>query len=304
LALFRRVARIPADAVGFALNAADLHLQWQHLPVALHAVPGAGRPWLIRVTLIAAASAAFIPVGALLTFTRDGLFRVRRSVLAATLIGLLLTSVLFGLTTLVMSATPAMAATLYRTGGIALGAASIRWVIRRDPVRLRVYLRAAIPWLMIPYVVVLIGVNRLWSFDWLSPHDVISQINLKCLLPLFDYYIVTKAQAAKNIVGHAAMYLPIGVAMWFRYGDKAGGRALVVAAALAVAMEVGRYLRPGLEGDVNAVVVAGGAAMLAVWVMPVVWSMLMTLARQSAPGPVRVWDKRGVAGGSGEVEHY
>jgi hypothetical protein len=43
--------------------------------------------------------------------------------------------------------------------------------------------------------------------------------------------------------------------------------------------------------------------------MPIIWSMLVTLARQSAPPPARMWDRRGGAGDVageplGEVEQF
>ncbi|HEX4368006.1 MAG TPA: VanZ family protein, partial [Rhodopila sp.] len=94
----------------FALNAADLQTCIGRLPGAVLALPGGGRPLLIRVTLIVAASAAFIPVGVLLTLVRKGVFRASRGVLGATLIGLLGTSAIFAVTMLVISSAPSMPA--------------------------------------------------------------------------------------------------------------------------------------------------------------------------------------------------
>ena len=292
----------------FALNAVDVQACIGRLPQTVLALPGDGRPLLIRVTLIAAASAGFIPVGMLLTFVRKGIFRIGRGVLAATLIGLPLTSVIFALTTLVISAAPSMPAILYRTAGIVAGAAAIRWVIRGDPARYRVRIRAWVPWLVVPYLGMLIAVNRLWSLDWRPLHDVATQVDPLGLMPLFDYYIVTKAEAAKNIVAHVVMYLPIGVGLWFLDpGPRTARRAFALAAMLSFAVELARYFRPDLEGDINAVVLAGLSAWAAAWLMPWVWSMLTALGRQSGPPPVRVWDRRGGGGGGqavGEVEDF
>jgi hypothetical protein len=199
----------------------------------------------------------------------------------------------------VMSAAPSMAAILYRTAGIMIGAASIRWAIEGDPVRSRARIRAWVPWLAIPYLILLVGVNRLWSMDWLPARLAAEQVYSLGLLPLFDYYIVSKAEAAQNIVGHAVMYLPIGVGLWFLDpGPRIGLRAFVLAALLSCGVELGRYLRPGLEGDINAIVVAGLSAMLATWLMPMAWSMLTPLSRQSAQAPVRAWQGYGGTGGS------
>ena len=53
---------------------------------------------------------------------------------------------------------------------------------------------------------------------------------------------------------------------------------------LALIVEASRYMRPGLEGDVNAVMVAGIAAYLTAHTMPRIWWMLKCIAR---PHPVR-----------------
>jgi glycopeptide antibiotics resistance protein len=291
----------------FALNAADVQACIGRLPETLLALPGTGRPLLIRLTLIVAASAAFIPVGMLLSFVRKGMFRVSRGVLAVTVIGLLATSAIFALTTLVISAVPSVPAILYRTAGIAVGAAAIRWVSMDDPLRYRVRIGVWVPWLVVPYVVMLIAVNRLWSLDWRPAHDAAAQVDPLGLMPLFDYYIVTKAEAAKNIVAHVVMYMPVGVGLWFLDpGPRAARRAFILAFVLSFAVELARYLRPGLEGDINAVVLAGLSAWAAAYLMPKMWSMLTALARQSGPPPARVWDRRGAAGGgsSGEIEHF
>ncbi len=291
----------------FALNAADLRACIGRLPDTMLTLPGDGRPLLVRVTLIVAASAAFIPVGMLLTFVRKGIFRVGRGVLAATLIGLLLTGGVFALTTLVISVAPSMPAILYRTAGIAAGAAAIRWVIAGDPIRYRARIRAWVPWLVVPYLAMLIAVNRLWPLEWRPAHAVATQVDPLGLMPLFDYYIVTKAEAAKNIVAHLVMYMPIGVGLWFRDpGPRTARRAFALAAVLSFAVELARYFHPGLEGDINAVALAGLSAWATVWLMPQIWSMLTALALQSGPPPVRVWNRRGVAGGEplGEIEHF
>jgi glycopeptide antibiotics resistance protein len=293
----------------FALNSADFWAQMERLPDTVLALPGEGRPLPVRVMLIGTAAAAFIPVGMLLVFVRAGVYRVRRGLLAVTVKGLAITTAIFVLSALVMGAAPVMASILYRTLGIMAGGAILGWLTGQDATRLRHIVRGLVPWMIPPYLLALLLVNRLLSVHWLSPHDAIEHAYPLGVLPLFDYYIVSKADAAKNIVGHVVMYLPVGIGLWFRDpGPRTPGRAFVLAAMLSFAVELGRYLRPGLEGDINAVLLAGLSAMMAAWMMPGVWSML---ARQSAPVPVRAWDRRGAAGvgdvpgqALGEVEHY
>ena len=133
------------------------------------------------------------------------------------------------------------------------------------------------------------------------------------LLPLFDYYIVTKADAAKNIVAHALMYIPIGVAVWLRAPRRgAMAVAFILGASLSAAIEVARYLRPGLEGDINAIAVGGLAAMLTVPAMDLAWSLLGELARRSAAARQHEAEQRTAAVSEpaqsatpiGEVEQY
>lgn len=295
----------------FALDATDLRAQLDRLPDTLFALPGGGRPLAVRVVLIVMAAAAFIPVGMLLAFVRKGVYQVRRGLLAVTGLGLLVTTGLFVLAALVISAYPVMPSILYRTGGVLAGAAAIRWLVRQDADALRRRLGRLVPLAVLPYLGCLLLVNRLLSTHWLSFPEAVAQAYPLGLLPLFDYYIVTKAEAAKNIVGHVALYMPVGVMLWLRYGGQSGGRAFAVASALSFGVELGRYFRPGLEGDINAVVVAGVSAMLAVRLMPAIWAMIEGLGRQSAPAVVRQWHRRGSPGGSdvpnqsmGKTEHF
>lgn len=287
----------------FALNSTDLWIQAQRLPDSILALPGGDRPMPVRIMLIAIAVLAFVPVGMLLVFVRTGVYRVRRGLVAVTAMGLALTTGLFLLSALVLGATPIMASILYRTLGIMSGAMSLRWLARQDPVRLRTILRRLVPWMIVPYLLALLVANQLLSWHWLTPREAVAQAYPLGLIPLFDYYIVSKAAAAKNIVAHALIYMPVGVGLWLREENRSKGPAFFLAAALSFGVELARYLRPGLEGDINAIVVAGLSAMLAIRLMPVVWSMLTTLTAQSAATPIRHWNLP-TGRPLGEIEHF
>ena len=261
----------------FALDVADLQTQLHRLPQTLWAWPGTDRPPLVQAILIGVSSAAFVPVGMLLTFVRRGGYRVSRGLPAIAGLGLLLTTGLYALAALVISATPALGAVLYRTFGIVAGAAALRWLVRQDAEALRSSLRHLVPWLLMPYLVAVLLLNRLLSTHWLSLTQAAAQAYPLGFLPLFDYYIVTKAEAAKNIVGHFVLYMPVGAMLWLRCSRPVVLRAFLCAATLSFAVEAARYLRPRLEGDINAVVVAGLAAALTVRLMPPLWTMLVSL---------------------------
>jgi glycopeptide antibiotics resistance protein len=301
----------------FALNATDLYAQFDRLPETVLLLPGHDRSPAVRMVVILVSGVAFIPVGMLLTFVRKGVYQVRRGILTVAGLGFLLTTALYALSMLVISAFPAMPSILYRTAGIIAGAAAIRWLGRQDADRLRQSLARLAPWATLPYLFGVLLVNGLLSTNWLTWSEAVAHAYPLGLLPLFDYYIVSKAEAAKNIVGHAVLYMPVGVLLWLRLGNAAAGRAVTAAALLSSAVELARYLRPGLEGDINAVVVAGLASLLAVRLMPAVWSMVQALGRQPALPTLRPWRARRIpaiaqppiaqppiAQPLGEVEHF
>jgi len=295
-----------------ALNRADLWIQFSRLPDTILALPGNDRPTAIRAMVILAASAAFIPVGMMLVFVRTGVYRVRRSLLQVTTSGFVITAGIFLASTLVMGANPSLASIIYRTAGIVTGAAILRWLTRQDPDRLHTVLRASVPWMIAPYLLALLLVNRVLSLHWLSIQDAIAQAYPLGLIPLFDYYIVSKAAAAKNIVGHALLYMPIGAGLWLRDARYRPATGFTIAASLAFAIEAARYLRPGLEGDINAVAIGGLSAMLTMRLMPKAWSLLEALITQSATAVPRQWPTRNNLGHTaipatttiGEVEHF
>lgn len=292
----------------FALDATDLWTQAERLPDTLLALPGGDRPLPVRLILLFAATVAFLPVGMLLACVKSGRYRVRRGLPAVTGIGLTVTTGIFVLSTLVMGAGPTVASILYRTFGIVIGAAALRWLSRQDMMRLRQILRGLLPWMIVPYLLALLLVSQLLSMHWRSPAEALEQVYPLGLIPLFDYYIVSKAEAAKNIVGHVLLYMPIGIGLWLRVGARRGGWAFILAAAIAFGVELGRYFRPGLQGDINAIMVAGLSAMLGMRLMPAVWSMLRTLAHQSGEPVQRTWNKPRLAAASpapaGETEEF
>lgn len=263
----------------FALGGADLRAQLARLPGVLVAVPAADRPPVVQAALLAAATAATVPFGMLLVLGPRGR---DRSTGAATARGFGWMALLWLASTLVLSGAPALLALALRTAGVALGALAMRWLLRQDADRLLHELRRVSGWAVLPYLVLLVAVNGLVSLDWHTPAEAWRALYPLGLWPLFDYYIVSKAAAARNIVAHALMYAPIGVLVWL--GGRRAGAAGWTAVVLAFVVEALRYLRPGLEGDVNAVAVAGLAALLAARAMPGVWWMLDGVARSAGRG--------------------
>jgi len=271
----------------FALSVDDVMTQLDKIPNTLTYFAGEGRPPEVRIALLAASMIQTMPVGAMLSLLSRGRVYVGRSITAVTGIGFLIMFVVYAATTMVISGSASLPGVVTRTIGIALGAWAMHWLARRNPDRLRDDLADAVPLLVPVYLLTVLAANGLLSLNWTTPADASDQFYDLGLLPLFNYYIVTKAQAAKNIVGHVALYAPIGVMVWLR-AYHGGGRvkSFVLATLLSAIVEIGRFLRPGLVPDINAVPLAGIAAWVAASLMPMLWQMLSAVASRRGIAPL------------------
>jgi hypothetical protein len=315
----------------FALSLEDIATQFDKLPDTFTSFPGEGRPTVVRVALVLGSIVAAAPLGALLALRNHGRVHVGRSVSAAAWGGFFLMFAIYAANTMVLSGSASLPAVFVRTIGIALGAWLMHWMTRQDPDEIHRELGDLVPWAVPFYLFAVFAVNGLLSLDWIGPAMAARNLHELDLLPLFNYYIVTKAQAAKNIAGHIAIYAPIGVMAWFRARDGDGrAAAFVLAAILSALVEAGRFLRPGLLPDVNAVPLAGFAAWGTAAFMPLLWNMAsaaalgraltvsLPLTRDARAVPTMDWRERGLERrtrrrerdsqptgvASGDVEHY
>ena len=278
----------------FALSMGDLAAQLDKVPDSFTAISGAGRPFIVRIAVILGGTLAVAPVGALLTIVERGRVYVGRTTGDATWIGFCAMAGVYALSCLLISGTVSLPAVGFRTLGVALGARTMHWLVRQNAERIRRDLGRLVPWAVPVYLLTLAGVNGLLSFDWTTPGDAANSFYVYGLIPLFNYYIVTKPQAAKNIIAHAIMYAPIGIAIWLRAKHE-GGRAaaFALAASLSAIVETGRFLRPGLVPDLNAIPLAGIAAWATLALMPAFWRILSAVAiGRPAEVPLRPADAR------------
>jgi VanZ family protein len=277
----------------FALSFEDLMVRVDRVPQLLFHFPGEGRPRSVQAVLLISTAAAMVPFGMRTVLASYGRHRFFGE---AVLRGFAWLAVLFASTALLLSGVPTLISLLFRAAGIATGVWTMRWLVRQDPNRLMTWLRRKSPWTVLPYFLVLLSVNGLVSTQWQTPDETLGNLYTLGLLPLFDYYIVSKAAAAKNVVAHAAMYLPIGVFVWLR-GYRSGVAGLT-AMLLAAAVELGRYLRPGLQGDINAVALAALSALFTARLMPGVWRLLEGVTLPALVQPtvqVPSWRERAAA---------
>ncbi len=257
-----------------ALSPEDLLGQFDRLAEIVTRIPGEDRPRLVRAVLLAAGTLSTMPLGMLLVLGPRGR---NRFLGAAVLRGFAWMAALLALSALVMGAQPALIALGYRTAGIAAGAAGMRWLARQDLVRLRRLATRFAPWAVLPFIVLLCAVNGVLSSRWRTLDEVADTAVTRGLIPLYYYYVVTKAEAAKNLVAHVLMYAPIGGYAWLR-GHRPATAGLV-ALGLAVLIEGARMLRPGLGADINVLAVAPLAALLTARGLPAIWAMLESVAR-------------------------
>ena len=261
----------------FALNAEDVAAQAERIPDTFTALGDESRPLSVRLAMLLASCLATAPIGALLTLTEHGRLYVGRSTGTVAWIGFVAMLGVYALSLMVLSASPSLPAVAVRTLGIAFGAWCMHALVRQDPTQLRYLLGDLVPWAAPAFLLILLAVNGLLSLDWNPPGATAGDYGYM-MLPLYNYYIVSKAQAAKSIMAHVVMYAPLGIMVWLR--AKHGGAAIagILGVVLCAMVEGARSLRPGLVPDINAVPLAGISGWAAASLMTPLWRMVASVA--------------------------
>ncbi len=264
---------LPFDVV---LSLDDVWDRLATLPHDLLALPGEDRPTGLRLVLVAATIVSTIPVGMRLALRRDRPGLARISVIGT---GWMLALLL--LSALELSTTPSFAVTAARIIGVVAGAAALHWAASQDLVRARVVIARLIPIIVIPYLLATAYVQGLFSSHWQTSDQVLAGLYWRGLMPLYSYYIVSKAHAALSMMAHAALYAPIGVMVGLRSGGSRRSvlAAVILAALAAIAVEAARAFLPERQPDINAVGVAALAAGLAAWLAPMAWRVIGSISR-------------------------
>jgi hypothetical protein len=236
----------------------------------LLSLPGEGWPASLRLILVLAATGAAIPVGALLTLTNRAM-----SLLGIAAAGLLMMSAVGAISLLLLDATPSLAEIGYRTAGVVIGAVLTRWLEGQDPASWRNLLARLVTWLILPYGLAVLFVNGLLSPHWRTATQARAAFDSLDLLPFYHDYIVSKAHAAQSIAVELATFAPIGMMVALRSGGGARVWAAALAASLfSLAIELGRWFKPGLQPDFSNVLIAALAAGLAARLTPAFWRIV------------------------------
>lgn len=269
-------ALVPFD---FAVSGEDFGARMSALPGILFSLPGQGRAFPIRVVLIVAATLSAVPLGMLLKAQRPT-WSVRRVAIA----GFFILFSVFFLGLFILSANPQIFSLIYRTGGIVLGAHFMRQLAGRDMVGWQWRLSRLVPGAALVYLLALLFVSDVLNFRVVPYERAVEAFDSRGLVPFWHYYIVSKARGAEAFVVQMVMYAPVGVMIWLRRGERAGGplTAGMLALTLSLIVELARWLKQGYQPDFTDPLIAALAAALAVRAMPHLWRMLDTEAHVMA----------------------
>jgi hypothetical protein len=183
----------------------------------------------------------------------------------------------------VLSTSPFAFCLVSRTVGVAIGI-WFMWRLRGKDLWKRHYQYARYVPIAFPVLVVLAMLsNGLLNTRWLSVDQAMRGLEARQLLPLWSLYMVTKAAAARSVIGTVAMFAPIGAMIWLRRGfwSRGAGFSAFLAFAISLAIEIGRTTKPDIYPNFTAPFVAAVAAAAAFRVMPALWKMFEEEAKSS-----------------------
>ena len=117
------------------------------------------------------------------------------------------------------------------------------------------------PWLVLPYLGLLAGVNGWWTQTWGGPDTWQAQWAAVRLMPFWYHYYTTEAEAVFSLGSVALMYLPVAALLGHRRAPVAG--VVLTTGGLAAVIETGKLSLSGLHPDPTNVVIAMATCWLA-----------------------------------------
>jgi len=273
---------VPFDLV---LSRQDVAERLAALPEILLGLPGSGRSVPVRTAVLVAAALPGLPLGMLLE-----VWLPRRPLGLLAVSGVVAMAVLLVPALLVMGANPSLLAIPLRAAGFVAGAWGMRWIGQQDVAGARPYVRRIAPWLVLPYVLVVLALNGVLTTHWRTVADAMAVApDPRRFIPLFTYYNIAKAQAAASLAVHVGLFAPIGVLFWAAGLEGRGYRWLTAGLGIVLAglVEVGRWFGPGLPPEINNLWIAGLAAPLGGALAGIVWRLLVGMAREQQMPPRR-----------------
>ena len=274
---------VPFDIV---VSPDDFASRLVRLPQVLFGMPGSGRSAGVRAVLLVGAFGLTLPMGMLLETLRPN-----RSMALIVPAALLAMTALLIPSLFMLSTNPALVTIPLHAIGFVAGVVVMRWLGRQNIARLRPWLPRA-GWIAIPpYVLVVATTNGLANGGWRTLSAALAErMDPNRLLPLWTYYNISKAQAVLSLATHVAMYAPVGMLLWAIAGAGRwrGRQAFILGLLLAAAVEMARWLHPGMVPEVNNLAVGALAAAFGTKLAPFLWKLLDDIAAErAAPAPRR-----------------
>lgn len=167
---------------------------------------------------------------------------------------------------LLISGTAQGISVLLRAVGLALGGLAGQTLRRQGMDAMAQRLHRAAPLLALPYLLTLAAVNGWFASPWLTFSEGLARMTRLRFLPFYYHYFTSEATAMTSLLANAAMYAPVGVALWAwrrsrRLPDRGGiWPASLGAALLALPLELGKLWLPGRHPDLTDLLIAATAA--------------------------------------------
>lgn len=153
---------------------------------------------------------------------------------------------------------------LTRIAGVCAGLALVQFATRRSrlvsPVGAAELARRFVPYLAIPYLIVLLQINGWITSRWHGLQAATQQLAEVNFLPFYYHYFTTEAIALFSLAAVTLSYVPLGLMAW-AYRRSVGVTA-GIAVLLAGTVETGKLFIVGAHPDPTNLLIAG----VAVWI--------------------------------------
>lgn len=209
--------------------------------------------------------------------------------LSAALIGLALGGAIEGLQLLLISGVSQGASIASRGAGMLIGA----WLhAHRDRIAAIDLQRVGRPLVIaatVPYLWAVAYVNRWFTHGWLDPASGIARLDGEqlSLIPFYYQYFTSEANAIRSALIHAALYVPVGVAVWLWSRPRQAAPvwiAPLAAACIAAIAETGKLFIPKHHPDYSDVLFGAGAAWAVAWLLRAISRGVQVASHATVPG--------------------
>lgn len=147
---------------------------------------------------------------------------------------------------------------LTRMLGMGTGAFLFAWIKRQNFTAIMHLLKRIAWFAILPYLVFVLSINGGLTTAWLTPEQALEKLAQTHFLPLYYFYYTSESTALVSLLSNVGVYLPVGLFCWagfFSMDQKHRHLSLhwfyagLLAAALAIAVEIGKLFLAGKHAD-------------------------------------------------------